>query len=93
MSGIANHTEFELIEKKAAYLKTIKQIRASNFKRNLPFLILSEELPEGQMYLEFPDGRIEIQQMAPGEPSFQFDVVKALPSAEADEIRKTYGLR
>ena len=83
----------KIVEKNAAYLHTILQLRQRNFSRNLPFLIVSEKLPEGQVYREFPDGRIELQQMAPNGPSFNFDVIRELPSAEADKVREAYGLR
>jgi len=81
-------------EKKATYLRTIQQLRQRNFSRNLPFLIVSENLPEGQVYREFADGRIELQQMLTKDgPSFHFQVVRELLSAEADKVRQAYGLR
>ena len=55
--------DFEIAAKKEQYINTIKVLRAKNFSNNLPFLILSENLPEGQVYREFPDGHIELQEV------------------------------
>jgi len=91
--SVVNSKKAKIVKKDEAYLYTIQQLRARNFSRNLPFLIVSERLPEGQVYREFPDGRMELQQMATQGPSFHFRVVKKLPPAEAAKVRKAYGLR
>jgi len=88
MSGIDITTS----KKSEKYLFTIKGIRARNFSRNLPFLILSDKLPDGQVYREFPDGHIEVQQVFVLGPKFQYKALKTLPAAEADTVRKAYGL-
>lgn len=89
---ISKNTKVKTTHKNEAYLHTVQQLRARNFSRELPFLIVSAKLPEGQVYREYPDGRMELQQMAPGGPSFKFTVIKNLLPAEADKVRKEYGL-
>ena len=74
------------------YLFTIKAIRSRNFSKNLPFLILSDKLPEGQVYREFSDGHIELQQVFTAGSKFQYKVLQILPAPEADKVRKEYGL-
>ncbi len=79
-------------KKNEKYLFTVKGIRSRNFSRNLPFLILSDKLPDGQVYREFPDGHIELQQVFFVGSKFQYKALKTLPVAEADFVRQAYGL-
>jgi len=79
-----------VLDKKFA--ATVQAIRKRNFERNLPFLILSEELPEGQAYREFADGRIELQEVFTSGGSFESRVVKVLSLDEAGKIRTVNGL-
>lgn len=83
---------FELETKYEKYLVTIKNIRSKNFSNDLPFLILSEKLAEGQVYKEFADGRIEIQEVASDGKKFNTRVIKILKGFQADNVRKAYGL-
>jgi len=82
----------ELENKREKYLMTIRNLRANNFRKDLPFLILSESLPEGQVYKEFADGRIEIQEVASAGKNFRTRVIKVITRIQADRIRKSYGL-
>jgi hypothetical protein len=84
--------DFEIASKKKAYLKTIKELRLKNFSRDIPFLILSDKLPEGQVYREFSDGRIELQEIFVTGSKYNCTVLKTLSRTEADLIRKEYGL-
>jgi len=74
------------------YLVTLKGIRSRNFSRDLPFLILSDTLPDGQVYREFPDGRIELQEVFSVGSAFKYRVLRVLRAAEAEVVRKMYGL-
>lgn len=74
------------------YLSTIKKLRAVNFSKNLPFLILSDKLPDGQVYREFADGHIELQEVFSVGSEFRYKVLKTLLASEADKVRKAYGL-
>lgn len=85
--------DFELEEKHKKYLSTIKNLRQRNFSNNLPFLILSEDLPDGQVYKEFPDGRIEIQEVKSVGKKFSTRVVKILKAWQAEKVREAYGLQ
>ncbi len=74
------------------YFKTIQKLRSRNFSNNLPFLILSAKLPEGQVYREFSDGRIELQQIFVVGTKFESKVLNVLDSSDADQVREEHGL-
>lgn len=77
---------------KQRYLGTIKALRAKNFSNNLPFLILSDRLPEGQVYKEYADGRIELQEVFTVGSQYKTKVLTVLLSSEADRVREEYEL-
>ncbi|WP_221307441.1 hypothetical protein [Rhabdobacter roseus] len=77
---------------KERYLLTLKELRARNFKRNLPFLILSDKLPEGQVYREFPDGRIELQHVFVSGSKFESKLIQVLVPSDAERVRKEHEL-
>jgi hypothetical protein len=85
-----NNVETETKQEK--YLSVLRNLRANNFSRNLPFLILSNKLPKGQVYKEYSDGRIEIQEISSAGKKFKVKVLKTLPIKEADLVRIDYGL-
>ncbi|WP_158795889.1 hypothetical protein [Pedobacter sp. L105] len=84
--------EAELAVKKKKYLNTIKKLRLKNFSNSLPFLMLSENLPDGQSYLEFPDGEIIVHEVIIEGVVIGTKTIRTLSSKEADQIRKEYGL-
>lgn len=84
--------DFDIVDKKERYLATIKQLRLKNFSKNLPFLILSDKLPDGQVYREFPDGRIEVQAISSIGSKYNSTVIQILKPAEANRIREEHGL-
>jgi hypothetical protein len=84
--------DFEIATKREKYINTIKELRLKNFSNNLPFLILSDKLPEGQVYREFPDGHIELQEVFAMGSKYKTTVLKILSTTEADHIRKENGL-
>lgn len=77
---------------KEQYLLTVRKLRARNFERNLPFLILSDQLPEGQAYREFPDGRIEVQQVSFHGSDFESKVIRTLLPSDAERVRREHEL-
>ncbi len=79
-------------DRKEKYLLTIKKLRAVNFSRDLPFLILSDQLPDGQVYREYPDGHIELQEVFLTGTRFQYKLIHTVADVEADRIRQAYGL-
>ena len=70
----------------------IKELRLRNFSKNLPFLILSDKLPEDQVYREYAAGRIEIQELFTVGNSYQHKLIRVLTELEADRIRRIYRL-
>lgn len=85
-------SKLELETKRQKYFITVRDLRTRNFSKGLPFLLLSENLPEGQVYKEFADGRIEIQEVAIAGMDFRMRVVKVFKGSQADCIRNQYGL-
>jgi hypothetical protein len=85
-------TDMEVTTKDEKYLITVNNLRSRNFSKNLPFLILSDQLPDGQVYREFPDGRIELQEVFAEGAKFKSKVIQILKAPEADRVRKEYGL-
>lgn len=84
--------DFEIATKREKYINTIKELRLKNFSNDLPFLILSDKLHDGQVYREFPDGHIELHEVFAIGSEYKTAVLKILSSAEADHIRKENGL-
>ena len=78
--------------KEESYRLTLKALRARNFSKNLPFLLLSDKLPEGQVYREYADGHIEIQEAFFIGSEFHFKLLRILPATEANKLRSEYGL-
>jgi len=82
--------EAELALKEKKYLNTIKTLRLKNFSNNLPFLMLSENLPDGESYLEFPDGEIIVHEVFLEGKVIRTRTIRMLSSEEVDQIRKEY---
>jgi len=78
--------DLDVSEKEQKYLATIRGIRARNFGNNIPFLIISDKLPEGQVYREFPDGHIELQSVFSIDANFESKTIKTLSPAEANQV-------
>ena len=69
-----------------------KALRKTNLNKGLPFLILSENLPEGQAYREFPDGHIEIQEINEDGAELKSKIIRKLTRTEAVDFRLKNGL-
>ncbi len=69
-----------------------RALRQKNLAGGLPFLILSEDLPEGQAYREFPDGHIEIQEITEIGAELKSKLVRELTREEAVSFRLKNGL-
>jgi hypothetical protein len=87
-----NDIDFETITREEKYLATIKEIRSRNFSNNLPFLILSSDLPSGQSYHEFPDGHIELMRVSTAGSVYRFIRLRTLTKSETAKVRKESGL-
>ena len=84
--------DLEIATREEKYINTIKDLRLKNFSKNLSFLILSEKLPEGQVYQEFRDGHIELQKVFSVGSDYGFKVIQILTPSEATQVRMDYGL-
>jgi hypothetical protein len=82
--------ECEIAEQNKKFTATIEQIRKRNFNNNLPFLILSDQLPEGQGFYEYADGRIEIQEVFTIGSDIEIRLIRTLSDMEANQIRENF---
>jgi hypothetical protein len=78
------------LERQKQFFETIKKLRSDNFKKGLPFLMLSPTLPAGQSYLEFQDGHIDIQKVYIRHNNYFSKTVRTLGPIEANELLKEY---
>ncbi len=85
-------TQMEIAVQDKKLIAAYRALRLKNHKRNLPFLILSEKLPQGQAYREFADGHIEIQEVYSVGPDLQSRHIRTLTLAEAKKVRIEHGL-
>lgn len=74
------------------FLKTIKAFRTKCFDLDKPFLMLSADLPEGESYWEFKDGRIEIQRVLVVQGEVHSIVVRVLDEKESEKVRESHGI-
>ena len=86
----ALETEIALRDKRVS--EVTMALRQRNLNNNLPFLILSGDLPEGQAYREFPDGHIEIQEIIEDGANLKSKLIRNLTKAEAVDFRIKNGL-
>ena len=86
----ALETEIALQDKRVS--EVTRALRQRNLNNNLPFLILSENLQEGQAYREFPDGHIEIQEIIEDGADLKSKLIRNLTKAEAVDFRLKNGL-
>lgn len=83
-------TEVDIQDKKLT--DVYRELRLKNFKKNLPFLILSENLLEGQVYREFADGRIEIHEVCSEGSEIRSRFISILTLENAEKVRLENGL-
>lgn len=68
----------------------VKKLRIQKLHDGIPFMINSKELPEGQCYLEYPDGSIQLVTIVSG--GRDFIPVRTLTKEEVVEVRTKYNL-
>ncbi|RFS20646.1 hypothetical protein DVR12_18980 [Chitinophaga silvatica] len=85
--------EKELAIQDKKFAATIERLRNRNFSRNLPFLILSNKLPEGQGYYEYADGHIEIQEVYTIGADIETRFIRTLSEIEAISVRNDFKLK
>lgn len=82
--------EYEIAAQDKKFAATIDRLRKRNFSNNLPFLILSDKLPEGQGFYEFADGHIEIQEVYTVGSEIETKLVRRLSDKEAHQVRANF---
>lgn len=86
----ALESEITLQEKKIA--AAFEGLRAKKFEQGLPFLILSDELPEGQAYREYANGKMEVQEVYEEDFALKSKIVRLVAETEAARVRLIHGL-
>jgi hypothetical protein len=84
--------ESEILVQERKVNAAFKDLRTKKFEQNLPFLILSEDLPDGQSYLEYADGRMELQEVYEVGASLKSNPIRVLSKTEAISVRVKNGL-
>lgn len=68
----------------------VRRLRISKLRNGNPFLIYSPTLPSRHAYLEFPEGRIVLVTVKPGD--HDFTMVRELSSEENKVVRSEFNL-
>lgn len=68
------------------------ELRIDNFSKGLSFMIFSDDLADGECYLEYPDGDIELRRLSDRDDVLENLYVRTLTQSEADQVRKECGL-
>ncbi|SEL91665.1 hypothetical protein [Parapedobacter koreensis] len=68
----------------------VRRLRDSKLSAGKPFMINSDELPSGQSYLEYPDGKVCIVQVSADSRSFV--ILDTLAASVADSVRLRHGI-
>ena len=81
-------SEREIIEKRGN--EAVRKLRLQKLQKGTPFMINSKELPAGQCYLEYPDGKIVLVSLSKN--SMDYSVTRELTIEENAMIRKKFKL-
>ena len=81
-------TKAKILEKSGT--DAVRKLRLEKLRKGLPFMINSNELPLGQCYLEYPDGKITLVFLPEG--SMDFLLLRELTFEESHQIRQKYHL-
>ena len=68
----------------------VKRLRLKKLKSGHPFMINSSELPSGQCYLEYPDGKINLVTISTN--GREFILLRELSVLESNKLRKKFHL-
>jgi hypothetical protein len=77
----------KILESEMEGFEAVKMLRQNKLSQGNPFMINSLHLPEGQCYLEFPDGSIKLVTVKEND----FFVLANLTKTESRNLRKKYG--
>ena len=81
--------ELKILETKGN--NAVKELRRAKFKKRLPFMINSIDLPRNQCYLEYADGRMVLVSLQ-SINSREFTFIRELTDDEKEAIRIKYHL-
>ena len=79
-----------LENRSVAGTNAVKAIRKSKLNRGLPFMINVIKYGKNVCYLEYPDGKINLVELSYSGTNFQ--TIRVLPAAEADDLRTRFAL-
>lgn len=75
-------------QQEAAGTLAVKKLRLQKLRDGIPFMINSNALQEGQSYIEFPNGIIQLVSITSGDKDFT--LIKELTAEEAIALRKKF---
>ncbi|WP_217606625.1 hypothetical protein [Chitinophaga sp. GbtcB8] len=79
--------ELKILQRKGN--NAVKKLRKAKFDKGLPFMIISNDLPSTQCYLEYADGRILLVGIL-STSARDFSVIRELTPTERDIIRTKF---
>ena len=89
--------DIEVMDRIAMTKERIRQraieLRKDNLSNGLTFMVFSEDLPDGQSYLEYPDGHIEIAGLAENGDEMNLVSIRTLTEFETIRVRKEHRLQ
>lgn len=77
------------IEKRAQI--AVRKLRDETLLQGNSFMIYNENLPKGQYYMEYPDGKIKIVSVS--RKLNDFVIESELSQQQADQIRSTFNFK
>jgi hypothetical protein len=71
-----------------AMQQVIRKLRLDNLNEGHCFMIFDDELPEDQAYYEYPDGRIQVEQIDKDNLDIPRIVIRALTNSEIASVKE-----
>lgn len=68
----------------------VRQLRMSKFSQGYSFMITSQELSNGEAYLEHPDGKMDL--VTAKKDAVEFTLIRNLTNQEANAVRENLNL-
>ena len=83
-------TALESKQMEQAGTDAVKKLRLEKFRKGIPFMINSNDLPNRQCYYEYPDGTVKLVTLS--ESGMDFITTRILSKEESAQIRQQFDL-
>jgi hypothetical protein len=77
-------------ERLIAMQEIIKKLRHNDLTEGHCFMIFDDDLPDGQAYYEYPDGRIAVEQLNHDNLDLPRIVIRELTAGEVDMLKQRH---